>query len=62
MTTNFDYQADEYIKHKQDLNVAFGKFIDSDNEDVRISTISAISHLIEVIEPKDAKSFENLIP
>jgi importin-5 len=61
MTTHFEYQVEDYLK-RPELFKAFEHFFANGSPEVRNQAISAFAALVGVLEPKEVRAFEPLVP
>lgn len=61
MSANFEYQVDEYLK-RPELAKVFQHFFANGTADVKSAAITALSALISVLEPKEVRQFDSLVP
>jgi hypothetical protein len=58
----FAYISDEMIKHKKELYSIFETTLSHPNLDVNLSSLQAMSQLLQIIERTDTKDFQALLP
>lgn len=61
MSTNFEYQVDDYLK-RPELAKAFQHFFLNGTAEVQGAAITALAALISVLEPKEVRQFDALVP
>lgn len=62
MTSLFTYAATDFLKHANELHKIFEESLQNPEDNIKVAGLEAFGSFISILEPKECKIFEDLIP